>query len=238
MNRSLVKTLFVLLVVLSFASAAFFLPLASYILDMVTRVREAGALGALLFGAMYAVATVFMIPGSLLTLLAGFLYGLVGGVLVVWPASLVGATLAFWVGRFVARDWVQGFIRERPRARAVDRAVGDQAFTIIFLLRLSPVLPFTLLNYVLGVTRARLSQYFWASATGMLPGTVLYVYLGSLATDAAALASGDRPSAGVWGTALLVVGLLATAAVTVAVSRMASARLRAELDAEEPGSDA
>lgn len=227
MTRSQAKTIFVLLAMIGFGVGALFLPLASYALEVVALADDAGTLGAVLFGVVYAIATVFMIPGSLLTLLAGFLYGLGGGVLVVWPASLLGATLAFVGGRFLARGWVEESMTRHPRARAVDEAVGANAFTIIFLLRLSPVLPFTLLNYALSVTRARLSDYFLASATGMLPGTIMYVYIGSLATDAAALAEGTLPSTGPWGTVLLVSGLLATLLVTVVVSRLASSRLRA-----------
>ena len=229
MTRSQGKLLIIVLAFLGVAVVALWLPLTQYTVAVVDYVRDAGAMGVVLYGGIYVVATVFMIPGSLLTIFAGLLYGLGGGLLLVWPASLIGATLAFVIGRFFARDWVTGLMSENRRARAVDDAIGSRAFSIIFLLRLSPLMPFTLLNYVLGVTRAKLGSYFLASATGMLPGTVLYVYIGSLATDAVALASGTRPTTGVWGQVLLVAGLVATVVVTVVISRMAGARLREQI---------
>ena len=111
----------------------------------------------------------------------------------------------------------------------MDDAIGERAFSIVFLLRLSPLVPFTLLNYFLGLTRARLRDYVLASATGMLPGIFLYVYIGSLVTDAAALAGGQAPEAGVAGKVLLYGGLVATAVVTVLVSRIAKRKLDQEI---------
>ncbi|GAB4567348.1 MAG: hypothetical protein Tsb0020_19840 [Haliangiales bacterium] len=218
----------------SLAIAAIYLPLGRWALALVELVRGAGALGAALYGAIYALATVLWIPGSLLTIAAGFLYGLVAGTLVVLPSALLGATLAFLVGRFFARDFIRQKVAAYPRMAAVDAAIGERGFTVILLLRLSPLFPFILLNYALGLTDARLRHYVLASAIGMIPGTFLFVYLGTLVTDAAALAAGQRPDGGLAQTLLFWGGLAATATVTVLISRLAKRRLRAALGEDEP----
>src|SRR5688500_5561723 len=115
--------------------------------------------GAALFGAVYVVAVVAMVPGSILTLAAGCLYGPLWGTALISPASVLGATLAFLLGRSVARRWVEGKLRDRPRFQAVDRAVQGGGFRVVLLLRLSPLLPFNLLNYALGLTGVRLWKY-------------------------------------------------------------------------------
>lgn len=229
MDRTRLKPIAAVLVLGCLAASFALWSVTSYVLDLVQTIREAGAWGALGYGAVYIAATVLMVPGALITALAGSLYGVLGGVLVVWPASLIGASLAFLGGRFLARDWVQRLAARQRHTRAIDQAIYDRSFTVILLLRLSPLVPFSLLNYVLGATRASYRHYVWASAIGMLPGTVLYVYLGSLVTDVAALSTANTPSTGIWGQILWGVGLLATFIVTVMLSRMARARLQQHL---------
>ncbi len=195
--------------------------LAHAVLVLLAWAKGAGVVGALVFGLVYVAGTLLFLPGSLLTLGAGFLYGLAGGLLVVVPSSVLGALLAFVLGRTVLRKPVARLLKRHPRFQAVDDAVADEAFKVVLLLRLSPVFPFNLLNYGLGVTRVPLGTYLLASAVGMFPWTVLYVYLGSLLTSATELLSGQRPSSG-WPQKLLFAGgLLATAAVVVLVSRAA-----------------
>ena len=210
-------------------AAALTLPLGSWAPALVATVREAGAPGAALYGAVYAVATVLWIPGSLLTMAAGFLYGLTGGTLVVLPSAVLGATLAFLVARFVARDWVRARVAHHPRMAAVHAAVGEHGLSMVLLLRLSPLFPFVLLNYALGLTDVKLRDYVLASAVGMIPGTFLFVYLGTLATDAASLAAGTRPDGGLAERALFWGGLVVTLAVTVWISRLARRRLERAL---------
>jgi len=209
--------------------AGVLLPLGQWSESLVTSVRSAGALGALVYAGVYVLATVLWIPGSLLTIGAGFLYGLLGGTLLVLPAATCGAALAFIVGRFAARDWVRAKGRDRPRMAAVYAAIGERGFSIVMLLRLSPLFPFVFLNYALSLTELRLRDYVLASALGMIPGTFLFVYLGTLVTDAAALASGQRPDGGGAQQALFWGGLVATAAVTWWVSRLARQRLERTL---------
>lgn len=205
--------------------SAFVLPVADWALDLVGWVQGLGLLGVLLYVAVYAIATTLLVPGSLLTIGAGFVYGIWGGVAVVLPGSMLGAMAAFLLGRSAAREWIGGKVKASPRLRAVDDAIGERAFSVIFLLRLSPLVPFTLLNYVLGMTRARFRDYVLASATGMLPGIFLYVYLGSIVTSTAALVGGDGPESGVAGRVLLYGGVVATAVATVFVSRIAKKKL-------------
>lgn len=183
-----------------------------------------GLLGAAAFALLYVLACVLLIPGSVLTLGAGFLYGVVKGTVLISVASTLGATAAFLVGRYLARDWVAKKTAGNPRFAAIDEAVGREGWKIVGLTRLSPVFPFNLLNYAYGLTKVSLRHYFFASWIGMLPGTVLYVYLGSLAGSLAALGTGssERTPAQWAGYA---VGLLATVAVTVYVTRIARAAL-------------
>jgi uncharacterized membrane protein YdjX (TVP38/TMEM64 family) len=179
-----------------------------------------GAWGPAVYIAGYVVAVVAFAPASLLTLAGGAIFGVAAGTAYVFAAATLGSSLAFLVSRHLARGWVERRIAGDPRFAAIDRAVGREGRKIVFLLRLSPVFPFNLLNYALGLTRVRFADYLVA-AVGMLPGTLLYVYSGKVAGDVAALAGGAPASRGAGGTALLVVGLIATVVVTTLVTRIA-----------------
>ncbi len=184
-----------------------------------------GALGPVVFVAGYALATVAFIPGSLLTLAAGAMFGLTRGVLLVFVGATLGSTLAFLLSRYVARRAVERRLTGNARFAAVDRAIAAQGRRIVILLRLSPAFPFSLLNYALGLTRISLRDYVIASV-GMLPGTILYVYYGKLAGDVAALAGGVAPRRDAAYYVVLILGLLATVIVTAVVTRTARAALR------------
>jgi uncharacterized membrane protein YdjX (TVP38/TMEM64 family) len=169
-----------------------------------------------IFVGIYIVATVLFIPGSVLTLGAGAVFGVALGSVCVSIAATLGATAAFLVGRYLARDAIARKIEKNEKFAAIDRAVADEGWKIVLLTRLSPVFPFTLLNYGFGITRVKLSHYVLASWIGMIPGTVMYVYLGSLVN----LSAGHRQrTTGEW--VLYGVGLLATIIVTVFVTRVA-----------------
>jgi uncharacterized membrane protein YdjX (TVP38/TMEM64 family) len=207
-----------LLVALRFSPAPLLLRRA---LDWVAGLGPAGVIAYI---ALYVLACVFMLPGSVLTLGAGAVFGLARGTLIVSVASTLGATAAFLAGRYLARDRVARRIEGNERFRAIDEAVGREGWKIVGLTRLSPVFPFNLLNYAYGITKVGLRDYVLASWIGMLPGTVLYVYLGSLAGSLATLGrhgAGRTPAQ--W--ALFAVGLLATVAVTVMVTRIARTAL-------------
>ena len=201
-------------------------------------VQGLGIWGPVVFILGYAAATVAFAPGAVLTLAAGALFGLVYGTVYTLAGATLGASLAFLVSRYVARRGIERRIAANPRFQAIDRAVGREGFKIVALLRLSPVFPFNLLNYALGLTRVRFLDYFTASVA-MLPGTLLYVYYGKAAGSlASAFAGGGGPAAGgqskAVSWALLAVGLLATVAVTTYVTRLAGKALRQELAEPAP----
>lgn len=209
-------------------------PVAESAVALVTWIRSAGALGAVVFAIVYVAATVMMLPGSLLTLGAGFVYGPALGTALVSPVSVVAATCAFLLGRTAAREWVARRIAAAPRFAAVDRAVGREGFRIVLLLRLSPLFPFTLLNYALGLTQVRLRDFVFASWVGMLPGTVLYVYLGSLLTSATELAAGSAGPDSIAARILYWGGLGATVAAAWLVTRTARRALDRSLREADP----
>jgi len=160
------------------------------------------------------------VPGSVLTLAAGAIFGLGRGVLVVFAGAVTGSALAFLIARYFARGALERRFGQDPRFASIDGAIEREGRRMVFLLRLSPVFPFSLLNYALGLTRVRFADYLAASA-GMLPGTVLYVYYGKVAGDVAALAGGAAPSGGAGRWVVLGLGLAATVAVTFQVTRLA-----------------
>ena len=183
-----------------------------------------GVWGPVVFIAGYAIAVVGFVPGSVLTLAGGAIFGILKGTIYVAIAATIGATAAFIVSRNFARSAIERKLRGDKRFAAIDEAVGSQGRRIVFLLRLSPVFPFNLLNYALGLTKVRLGDYVVASV-GMIPGTLLYVYYGKLAGDVAALAGGVASERGPADYALLAVGLVATILVTLFVTRLAKKAL-------------
>src|SRR5574337_266226 len=188
-------------------------------------IRDLGPWGAAIFVGLYVLATVFFLPGSVLTVGAGAVFGVVHGSIIVSIASTLGATAAFLVGRHLARGWVSKQIAGNATFAAIDDAVAQEGWKIVGLTRLSPVFPFNLLNYAFGVTRVSVRDYVLASWIGMMPGTLMYVSLGSLAGDLATLGAGQRArTPAEWG--LYIVGLLATVTVTVYVTRLARGALR------------
>jgi len=204
------------------------LPVGGVIEAVVTWIGEHRETAWLAFFASYVIASIFMIPGSILTVAAGFLFGVVYGTVVVSVSSVAGATAAFLVGRALGREWVRRKVGGDRRLAAVDAATRDRGFLIVMLLRLSPVFPFNALNYFLSVTGVKTGHYVLASWIGMLPATILYVYIGSAAQDLAALLAGEF-EAGTAGDILFFAGLGATALVTVLVTRYATRTLRGEL---------
>lgn len=183
-------------------------------------VNGLGTVGAIAFIAIYIAATVAFFPGSILTLGAGVLFGVGLGSLYVFLGATLGATAAFLVGRYLARDWVSQKIEGNTKFHAIDEAVGREGFKIVLLTRLSPVFPFNLLNYAYGVTGVSLKDYVLASI-GMIPGTIMYVYIGSLAGNIATLGTGTQPTNPGIQWAIRIIGFIATIAVTVYVTRVA-----------------
>jgi uncharacterized membrane protein YdjX (TVP38/TMEM64 family) len=197
-----------------------FIDLQEYVRQSLVWVSDLGPAGYVAFGLLYVLAAILFIPGSLLTLGAGAVFGLFHGTLVVIISATLGAGAAFLVGRYLARDWVSAKIEGNEKFQAVDEAVAREGWKIVGLMRLSPIFPFNLLNYMFGLTQVSLKDYVAASFVGMIPGTIMYVYIGSLAGDLATLGLANRSrSSAEW--ALYVVGLLATVVVSLYVTRVA-----------------
>ena len=188
-------------------------------------VQRAGPWGALLFGLAFIPTALLLVPASVLTLGAGFVFGIAKGTVIVSLGSTAGAAAAFLVARTVGHDWVVARMAAWPALDALGRAVESDAFKVVLLTRLSPLFPFNLLNYAFGLSSVPFRTYVFASWIGMLPGTIMYIYVGSAAESVAALLSGDRrPTRG--QHVLFAVGLVATVAVTTLVSRTARRALR------------
>lgn len=193
-----------------------------------TWVGSLGAWGPLAFIAGYSIAPVIFAPAFLLTLAAGAIFGFVKGVLYVMIGATIGATLAFLTGRYLARHFVEGLLAREPRLALIDRAVERHGFRLVALLRMSPAVPFVLLNYALGLSRVRLLDYV-AASIGMLPVVALYVYSGKVAGDLASLAGGVAPPRGPLYYATIALGLVSTVAVTIVVTRIAKKAIEQEL---------
>ncbi len=197
------------------------------------RIEQLGPWAPLVFIVGYAVAAVALLPGSVLTLAGGAIFGLGRGTLYVFAGAVLGASAAFLVARYLARGFVERKLAAYPKFAAVDRAIAREGRKIVFLLRLSPLFPFNLLNYALGLTRVRFVDYLIASL-GMLPGTILYVYYGKVLGDVAKVAAGAgvERDTGYW--TVLALGLVATVAVTAVVTRTAKKALSEEIEHAGP----
>lgn len=205
--------------------------LGGYVPRFAEWVDGLGLWGPLVFVAGYALATVAFVPGSLLTLAAGAVFGLWQGTITVFLGAVLGTALAFLVARYVARSAIERKLAERPRFARIDRAVSGSGLKIVFLLRLSPIFPYNLLNYALGLTSVRFRDYLLASF-GMIPGTFLYVYYGKVLGSLAAVTAGVEVERGAGQWALIGVGLAATVAVTAIVTRIARRALEEEVQHE------
>jgi uncharacterized membrane protein YdjX (TVP38/TMEM64 family) len=230
-NKTLTsKRLKQILLFLAIASLVTILILTSksfYVQDflraVLIQIDRLGIWGPVAFIAIYNLATVLFIPGSVLTLGGGVIFGLWWGSIYVFVASTLGATLAFLIGRYLSRDRVVRYMESHPKFQALDRAVSQQGLKIVFLTRLCPLLPFNLLNYALGITQVSLKDYVLGSF-GMIPGTILYVYSGSLVGDISAIgvATGCTiPEASAVKWSMNIISFLATVAVTVSITRIA-----------------
>jgi len=191
-------------------------------------INSLGAIGAIAYIGLYIIATVAFLPGSIVTLGAGVVFGLVLGALYVFIGASLGATVAFLIGRYLARDWVFKKIANNEKFRAIDEAVGREGFKIVLLTRLSPVFPFNLLNYAFGVTGVSLKDYV-LGFVGMIPGTIMYVYLGSLAGSLAQIGTESQPTNPAIQWTIRIIGFIATVAVTVYVTRIARKALDAKV---------
>lgn len=204
----------VLFVVLAIALlvAGKLLPVEQWLKGLLGWIDGLGPFAPVAFILLYVVVALLLLPGSILTLSAGAAFGLGRGLIWVVIAANVAALVAFLLARSRMRARVAGWAARDPRFVRLDRAVERMGFKMVLLARLSPVFPFSLLNYFFGLTRVRLGAYVLANLIGMLPGTFLYVYLGHAARST--LGGGSR-----WFFNL--VGVAATILIVVWVTRVA-----------------
>lgn len=213
----------VILVVL--VAASIFLPVKDYVIAVLEWTQGLGFWGPFFVAAFYILACVLLLPGGIITLAAGFLFGVVAATITVSVGSTLGASAAFLVGRTFARDWIRRKMAGRPKFEAIDRAVGEQGFKIVLLTRLSPVFPFNMQNYAYGLTGVKLWKYTLASWIGMLPGTLAYCYIGSGLRSLTEVAAGQTEGGWVqraffWG------GAAATIIVVAVVTRVAQKAMK------------
>jgi uncharacterized membrane protein YdjX (TVP38/TMEM64 family) len=196
------------------------LPVKDWLKVFQTWISGLGPLGGVLYGLVYIGAALLFVPGVVLTLGAGFVFGLGWGIVIVSLASTATAALAFLIARYLARERVEELARKNEKFDAIDRAIGKNGWKVVGLLRLSPLVPFSLSNYLYGLTSVRFLPYVAASWVGMLPATFLYVSLG-----AAGKSAGETGGKSAWEWVLLGSGLLATAAATVILARVSKKEL-------------
>jgi uncharacterized membrane protein YdjX (TVP38/TMEM64 family) len=191
-----------------------------WLLSALQWIDNLGTLGAAAFILLYIIATVAFLPGSIVTLGAGVVFGVVLGSVYVFIGATIGATAAFLVGRYIARGWVAGKIAGNAKFRAIDEAVNREGLKIVLLTRLSPIFPFNLLNYAYGVTGVSLKDYVIGSV-GMIPGTIMYVYIGSLAGNLATIGAQTPTANPIAQWSIRIIGFIATVAVTLYVTKIA-----------------
>ena len=225
--RRLIPFIAVLVVLLG---VAWVFPIGAWLVSFLAWVQANPGISWVVFIIAYIAACVLLVPGSLLTLGAGFVFGLPVGVAIVSVSSTLGASAAFLIGRYFVRDWVEGRLSSMPKFAALDRAIGERGALIVLLTRLSPVFPFNLLNYGLGVTRVKFLHYVGASWLGMLPATGLYVYLGSVGQSLTALFAGELET-NLLTQVMFFAGLAATLLLTILITRFANRALNEELGA-------
>ena len=192
-------------------------------------VESLGIWGGVAFMGIYILATIAFLPASLITLAAGVVFGVVWGSIYVFVGATLGAIAAFLVGRYLIRGWVSKKIAGNSKFVAIDQAVAEEGFKIVLLTRLSPVFPFNLLNYAFGVTGVALKDYALGSI-GMIPGTIMYVYIGSLVGDITKIGTASQPTDSIIQWIINITGLIATIAVTVFITRLATKALSTKIN--------
>ena len=227
------KTVLLIVIVAALFVGFLFLPVRSWFMQLESYVQSLGAIGPVVVVFVYVLCTVLLIPGSIITVGAGTLFGLTTGAIVVVLGANLGALSSFLLARSFLREKVAGWAAVNPKFRSLDQAIGRQGFKMVLLTRLSPVFPFVLLNYLLGLTAVRTPAYGLANLIGMLPATFLFVYIGAAARDA--ITGQMDASADFYRQILKYVGLLATVAVVVVVTRIARNALR-EAEQQQEGS--
>ena len=219
------KSVIFAIIIVGVITGTIFLPVKDWLIRGLEWTQGLGIWGPVFVITFYIVACVLLLPGSILTLGAGFIFKVIVGTITVSIGSTLGACAAFLVGRTVARKWMAGKVAKNAKFAAIDEAVAQQGFKIVQLTRLSPVFPFNMLNYAFGLTKISFWKYALGSWIGMMPGTVMYVYFGAGLRSLADVAAGQVEK-GTAGRLFFWLGLVATIVVTVFVTRVARNALR------------
>ena len=203
------------------------LNLQEFLQNALQWINSLGAIGGIVFIGIYIIATLAFLPAALLTLGAGVIFGVIWGSLYVFIGATLGAIAAFLGGRYLAQGWVKEKISSYKKFAIIDKAVSKEGLKIVLLVRLSPLFPFNLLNYAFGITSVSFQDYLIGSV-GMIPGTIMYVYFGSLVGDIALIGSKNQPGNIILHWVIQIMGLIATIAVTVYVTKIAKKALKDE----------
>jgi uncharacterized membrane protein YdjX (TVP38/TMEM64 family) len=196
-----------------------YLPIEEWVGRLKDNAESLGAVGWVIYIIIYAIATLILAPASVLTLAAGFIYGLEGFFIVIIGA-IIGASLSFLAGRYIFKNKVENFIATKPKLNSIDKAVEAEGWKIVALCRLSPLIPFNLQNWFFGVTSISFKSYFLSSFFAIMPGTLLYIWIGSLGSDIA-----DNENTSIVKTIFLIIGLIATFVVTFYIGKKARQKL-------------
>ena len=197
--------------------------------SVVDSVDAMGPWAPVIFGVLYCLAEVLAVPATPLTLSAGYLFGMTQGVTVVLIAATIAASIAFYIGKTFLRSWVEEILEENPKFAKLDRAVGEQGFKLLVLIRLSPLFPFALSNYLYGASAISFQDYFWGTLLGFAPGTAAYVYTGMVGKELL-LGDGSQP----WY--LYAAGFAVLGGLLKLVSDVANGIVEAIEDEEAPSS--
>jgi len=226
-HKKTYKFILLSIIVASLIIAGKYLNLPELLRNTLIWIESLGFWSPITFIIIYNLATLLLIPGSVLTLGGGVIFGIFWGSIYVFLASILGATVAFLIGRYISRDWVSRQLSKYPKFNAIDQAVVREGLKIVFLTRLCPLFPFNLLNYAFGVMQVSFKDYILGSL-GMIPGTFMYVYLGSLIGDLALIGTSQQPtnfSIEVTKWIINIVGLVGTVAITIYLTRLAKKAL-------------
>jgi uncharacterized membrane protein YdjX (TVP38/TMEM64 family) len=234
---SALKITFLLLLIAAITTACFTLPIEKILKKFLLWVeQDLGSWGPLVLAFAYIPLTVLAVPASVLTLGGGYLFGLPVGFLADSIGATVGATAAFLLGRTIGRSFVISKLNDYPKFKAVAVAIERSGFKIVLLLRLVPLLPFNMLNYLLSVTPIPIWEYMLASWLGMMPITLALVYIGTTLKDLSDVTHGwSDLSKTRW--AFIILGLLVSVVLMVCVTKVAKSALESALAENEGGGE-
>lgn len=219
--------------VAAIVASLIYLPTPQYAKFLFEWMQGQGALGLLVLIVLYAGVCLLFLPGSVLSLAAGFMFGMLWGTIAASLGATLGAIAAFLIARMMVRGWIEHRLMSHPKFRAIDRAIGEQGFKIVFLIRLSSLLPYDLSSYLFGLTNVPLGRYVLGTWLGRLPEILAWAYVGSITKNMTDLAAGNVEMG--WEKELLLgLGLAAMVTVAVVIGHIARKAIREAVDTPGP----